>query len=244
MSSRRSREQIGPIPFEQPTVESSSDSSSKEDNEPIDRHAPIPLSSHLVTPPLSSSSTPLNEVKEATANTPPKPQMNWWDQAAYTTFAWSVLVESLGISRVQTAFLMAAPAVHQALQAYDDRYLQPLLATYAAARRIPRAPVRALWARYFAEAAARAETDPRCRGGARDLHASLAAWRVLQWLQTDEAVALGLGELYVEERMPHNWGTAVAVVGVLLKYLYDFAGEVRAASTTTSNTNEKEKKGK
>ncbi|KAK8862213.1 hypothetical protein PGQ11_008448 [Apiospora arundinis] len=268
MSSRRSREQLDPIPFEQPTAESSSDSSSKEDNEPIDRHAPIPLSSHLITPPLSSSSTPLNEVKEATsaatANTPPKPQINWWDQAAYTTFAWSVLVESLGISRVQTAFLMAAPAVHQALQAYDDRYLQPLLATYAAARVAPRVPkpssdelvarvlpvgrsayheppVRALWARYFAEAATRAETDPRCRGGARDLHVSLAAWRVLQWLQTDEAVALGLGELYVEERMPHNWGTAVAVVGVLLKYLYDFAGEVRATSTTTSNTNEEEK---
>ncbi|KAK6824945.1 hypothetical protein PG987_012439 [Apiospora arundinis] len=35
---------------------------------------------------------------------------------------------------------MAAPAVHQALQAYDDRYLQPLLATYAAARVEPRVP--------------------------------------------------------------------------------------------------------
>ncbi|KAK6845353.1 hypothetical protein PG995_015463 [Apiospora arundinis] len=229
MSSRRSREQLDPIPFEQQTAESGSDSSSKEDNEPVDRHAPIPLSSRRITPPPSSSSTPLIEATAAattTANTPSNAQMNWWDQAAYTTFACHVRRRARGAPRPQ---------------AQQRRARRPRPAR--GPQRIPRAPVRALWARYFAEAAARAETDPRCRGGARDLHASLAAWRVLQWLQTDEAVALGLGELYVEERMPHNWGTAVAVVGVLLKYLYDFAGEVRAASTTTSNTNEEEKKG-
>ncbi|KAK8107544.1 uncharacterized protein PG998_009557 [Apiospora kogelbergensis] len=181
--------------------------------------------------------------------------MKWWWTASQTTCAWSMLVKTLGLSHSLTAIFLAAPDVRQALQAYDEHYLQPLLATRAAARAMPLVPkpssqelvakvlpvgrsayhepeVRALWEDYFDEAARRTQERSHYRGSNHYLHASIASWRMLKWLQTEEAAELGLVD-FCAELMPYNWGAAVSVVEVLLKYLYDFAGELQVSTTST-----------
>ncbi|KAK8086762.1 hypothetical protein PG994_001736 [Apiospora phragmitis] len=212
------------------------------------------------TPATPSSLPPTETAGTAVVPVTTVPQAKgWWEEAAHTTRAWAKLVEALGLTDEQTASLLAAPPVKDALWAYDERFLQPHLGGVATtdgatttARRprssrplsssshelvrhvIPvgasaytNADVRALWEDFFRESANKVRNDPRYPGDCHHVHASLAAWRILLWLQTEEAAALGLGELYIEERAPHNWGTAVQVVGVLLEYLYDFEGETR-----------------
>ncbi|KAK8094289.1 hypothetical protein PG997_000974 [Apiospora hydei] len=152
----------------------------------------------------------------------------WWEEAARTTRAWTKLVDALSLTPEQTAALLAAKPVESALWAYDERFLQPHLraTTTTDATTAKRQP--SSWQDLVKHVVPRgaAAQPPRYLGRLQHVHASLAAWRILLWLRdSDEARALGLGGLYVEERGPLDWGTAVHVVGVLLEYMYDFEDE-------------------
>ncbi|KAK7977793.1 hypothetical protein PG996_003843 [Apiospora saccharicola] len=82
----------------------------------------------------------------------------------------------------------------------------------------------ALWEDHFWGVEARLRTQ-RFRGCNQDVHASLAAWRILRWLLTPEAAALGLDHLFVHETTREQWGQGHRVAGVMLEYLYDFEAE-------------------
>lgn len=80
----------------------------------------------------------------------------------------------------------------------------------------------AVYEEEFAGVEERLRTDRRYHGACQHLHAQLANWRVLRWLQTPEASARGLGHLFVDEVRLGLWGQARRVTGVMLEYLYDF----------------------
>ncbi|KAK8134180.1 hypothetical protein PG984_006192 [Apiospora sp. TS-2023a] len=85
--------------------------------------------------------------------------------------------------------------------------------------------VTAMYEEQFADLEAKLRTQPRYRGACQHLHAQVANWRILRWLQTPEAAALGLGHLFVNENRPELWGQAKRVPGVMLEYLFDFEAE-------------------
>ncbi|KAK8006649.1 hypothetical protein PG991_012946 [Apiospora marii] len=158
------------------------------------------------------------------------------------------LTTALNLATEKAAALLAAKPVEMALWSYDERFLQPRLeqlarADAAEAQRIkgvrrprhqpsdhksltqhPASTV--LWEDHFRGVEARLRTEAY-RGACQDVHASLAAWRILRWLQTPEAAALGLGHLFfVEEKGgPGQWGQSERVPGIMLEYLYDFEDE-------------------